>query len=768
MKKSFLLGIVACVQAFAAVLSPSGKEYTEIVVDAKAPAFVKFAAGDLARCIEKTSGTKLAVVNEHSGRKPAIFVGKSRYTDELGVTADGVASEGFRIVSKADYLAIVGRDYSGEPVMISWRHPWRATEVWSSDLGFGLFGEQGTMNGVYSFLKSRVGMRWYMPGEDGEVAQPVDTLRIPEFSMTDAPVFPQRYIYYSLAGVHSDDLVFMRRNGQGGLAPFFSMHNFDLMLKYKDTHPEYFALIDGQRDFDNLCCIGGGGHLCLTNPEVVKVFAKEVCDYFDKNPLCNSFPVFPMDGLVRLCSCPNCQAEIDNDAPDDGKFSNHIWGFVAKVATEVEKTHPGKIIACAAYEKYRNPPSKIPHLPKNVAIDLVYSRDYSLVPAQNEMIHRQFEGWKERTSNIYTWVHYLLNNGAWQGLPVGTPRLVHDEVKYLHDIKVWKGEMIEAEGKDIYALNNPGMANWKIYLTMLSHWNPDYDVTAVMDEYYRLFYGPAAAQMKTFWESAFKGLEEAGRKTKNKVLLPDEVYTLGLLTTMNEAINAAKKAVPKDSVYARRVDMVDKEFQYGRGSLVGFIQDGKREMDVPKISSEKELDGLEKKRFVARDGAPYVPNTWVVTARDDNDFIMRFYCYDDDMKSLKTAKREHDAGEIWGDELLEIFLCINPNDDAFALQFAVNPSGTIWDARYGIGLHSSAWNSETARATGSIEEHRWVLTMRVSLKELGYDKFKPGDRIKAEFYRARQVGKTMEYSNWSPVFQPSNYYPSRFGTLIWK
>ena len=237
---------------------------------------------------------------------------------------------------------------------------------------------------------------------------------------------------------------------------------------------------------------------------------------------------------------------------------------------------------------------------------------------------------------------------------------------------------------------------------------------------------------------------------------------------MNEAIVAAKKAAPKDSVYARRVEMVDAEFQYGRSSLVGFIQDGKREMEVPKISSEKELDGLEKKRFVARDGAPYVPNTWVVAARDDNDFIIRFYCYDDDMKSLKTAKREHDSGDIWGDELLEIFLCINPDDDAFALQFAVNPSGSIWDARYGIGLHSAGWNSETARATGSIEEHRWVLTMRVSLKELGYDKFKAGDRIKAEFYRGRHVGDKLEYSNWSPVFQPSNYYPSRFGTLIWE
>lgn len=768
-KKALIAGALLCLQAMGAVLAPNGKEYTEIVVDAAAPKFVQFAATDLAKYLKLTAGTSLPVVNQPSSKNPVIYVGRSKATDELGITVENVPSEGFRIVSKPDYLAIVGRDYNGEPVLIPWRHPWRASEIWRNDIGFGLFGEQGTMNGVYSFLKEYAGVRWYMPGDDGEVIQKTDNLKLSEFSKVDGPTFPQRYIYFALAGEKSvDNMLYMRRSGQGGLAPYLSMHNFDIMAKYKDDHPEYFALADGKRDFDGLCCIGGGCHLCLTNPGTVKAFAHELCEYFKDNPNNNSASVFPMDGLVRVCACPNCQAEVDNDAPSDGKFSNHIWGFVAKVADEVAKTYPDKIIACAAYESYRNPPSRIAKLPKNVGVDLVYVRDNSMIPEVNDKIHSQLEQWKERTDNIYTWVHYLKNNNAWKGLPSGYPKLFFDELQYLKKLGVWRGEMIEAEGKDIYALNNPGMSHWKLYLTMKSHWNPDYDLDAEMEEYYNLFYGPAAALMKEFWETSFDSQEKAAKACKSGNLTPDDAYPVAVLSKMNQAITAALAAVPEDSVYARRIDMVNKEFQYGRSSLVGFIQDGKKEMDVFSISDEKELDKLDKKRFVARDGSPYVPNTWVTTAHDDKDFIMRFYCYDDNMKDLKTGKYERDSDKIWGDELLELFICIDPKDDAYAMQFAVNPSGSVWDARYGVGLFSKEWNCESIRVSGTQDDKRWILTVRISLEELGFQNLKRGDRVKAEFYRARQVGKEMEYSNWSPVFQDSNWYPSRFGFLNWK
>ena len=375
-------------------------------------------------------------------------------------------------------------------------------------------------------------------------------------------------------------------------------------------------------------------------------------------------------------------------------------------------------------------------------------------------------GWAKKTNRLYTWVHYLQNNADWHGLPTGYPQLFYDEFQELKSMKVWQGEMIEAEGKDIYALNNPGMSHWKLYLTMMSQWNPDYDLKAVMDEYYRLFYGPAEAQMRQFWETAFTQFKNAGdAATRN--LIPEDVYTLDILEKMNEAIIAAKEAAPEGSVYARRIEMIDSEFQEGRHSLVGFLQEGKCEMEVPAIGDIAELDTLPMKRFVGYFGTPYTPMTWVVAAHDDKDLILRFYCYDEDMPGLKMDAKTPD--EVWNDDLIEFFLGTDPSNDAYAVQFAISPNRMVWDARYAIGLFSPSWNSQSIRVETEMADNRWAMTVRLSLEELGYQNFKPGDQIKANFYRGQPSDDVVpDYSCWSPVFVKKNFYPSRFGVLIWK
>ncbi|MBQ7680326.1 MAG: hypothetical protein IJT34_10820, partial [Butyrivibrio sp.] len=51
------------------------------------------------------------------------------------------------------------------------------------------------------------------------------------------------------------------------------------------------------------------------------------------------------------------------------------------------------------------------------------------------------------------------------------------------------------------------------YVHMHLLWDPDLDLNALLDEYYRLFYGPASKQMRAFWDSAkaafMKGWEKS-------------------------------------------------------------------------------------------------------------------------------------------------------------------------------------------------------------------------------------------------------------------
>ncbi len=752
---------------FAATLAPGNKPYKAIVIDAAAPDFVKFAASELSTWLEKTTDGKIPVTTKYTGEKPVIFVGKSKETDRLGITTDQLKREGFKIVSKPDYLAIVGHDDSGSPIWLE-RHPWRITETYNKALKLCLFGDQGTLNGVYAFLQNQAGVRWYWPGTDGAVVQKTATLHILEFEMSDAPVFDYRYIYYSLNGVSKNDMLWMKRLRQGGVFPFYCMHNFKIFQKYKTTHPEYFALVDGKRDFDKLCCLGGGGHLCLTNPEVVKTFAAEICKYFDKHPNQGCFPVCPMDGLARVCGCKECQAEVDNNSPNGGKFSNHIWGFVNKVAKEVEKTYPDKIIACIAYEQYRLPPSRIPKLNKNVAVQLVYLRDQNAVTEQRKSIYDALQAWKQRSSNIYTWIHYLENNRAWKGLPVGYPELFYNEFKWLHRFGAWKGEMIQADGKNIYELDNPGMTHWKLYLTAKSHWNPDYDLKKVMNEYYKLFYGPAEKPMKLFWTTAFNAYKKAGNTTTKRTLVPEDVYTADVIETMNKALAEALKSVPPNSEYFRRISVINKEFQYGRKTLIQFYRKGKQDMQVPVIHSLRELNKLPFQRFVTRNGMPYTPNTWFTAARLNRELILRFICFEPDMQKIKRHEKTRDGNGIWTDDFIEFFICYDQSNSEYAMQFCINPSGTVWDKQYAIGISSKTWNSKSVKTSVVRQNNRWILDVRLSLDELRLNKLKSGDTVKVNFYRGRSGKKSPDYSCWSPVCAPRNFTPQRFGNLIWK
>ena len=87
-----------------------------------------------------------------------------------------------------------------------------------------------------------------------------------------------------------------------------------------------------------------------------------------------------------------------------------------------------------------------------------------------------------------------------------------------------------------------GVTHLNLYVTARFLWDAGQDVDALLDEYYTLFYGPAAKQMKAFVDYSEKNWMNL--KTKPEAL--DE--TLALLA-------AARKAAG-DTVYGKRVDLV--------------------------------------------------------------------------------------------------------------------------------------------------------------------------------------------------------------------
>ena len=103
----------------ASFIAKDGKPMAEIIIATNTPRAVKFAAEELQAYIEKISGAKLAITNEAGQDIPVkIYVGKSKYTEELKISDEGLKHGAYKIMSgnppRADkwggWLALIGQD----------------------------------------------------------------------------------------------------------------------------------------------------------------------------------------------------------------------------------------------------------------------------------------------------------------------------------------------------------------------------------------------------------------------------------------------------------------------------------------------------------------------------------------------------------------------------------------------------------------------------------------------------------------------------------
>jgi len=212
-------------------------------------------------------------------------------------------------VSRDNWLAIMGRDYRGK-LISGIRGPWDTYEVYSDKLKISTLGETGTLFGAYRFLEDYCGVRWYMPGDLGTVIPKMETIKVEPIDYQKSPDFEYRYAWFCDFPQSDEDALWYRHAGFGAAYPVQIIHSFFFFLKYKDTHPDYFALIGGKRDFTDRSCIGGGGNLDLSNPAVAKQWVADINEYFDQNPEQFIYPLMPNDGMERICECPQCRRRL--------------------------------------------------------------------------------------------------------------------------------------------------------------------------------------------------------------------------------------------------------------------------------------------------------------------------------------------------------------------------------------------------------------------------------------------------------------------------
>jgi len=711
-------------------LVKDGKPCADIVIAEKPPRMVKLAAEELQAYIEKISGAKLAITNAPGSDVPAhIYVGQSTYTDKLKISDDGLKHGAFKMLSGGNWFALVGHDadfvYPGPQrkdcsledrkrwlpewdalTGETWENPSELTfKQYSSKLGVWDYDERGSLNAVYEFLRS-LGVRWYMPGEIGEIVPKMTSLVLPKVDKTVHPDFALRQLGpYApvLLGNDADAILWRFRLG---LAPgdeitglgcpahgIAFVHGRD---EVKKAHPEYFALFGGKRATD----YGSTGYACLSSPGLFKANLKFIADYFKVYPGDPMINVMPNDAFIYLCQCDLCKGRSTPERGMEGMLSDYVWDYVNRVAKELYKTHPDKKVYCFAYNTYRLPPEKIDKFSPNVVVGICQSRSAFYDPETRLKAEALRLAWLKKlpTGSQLIIYDYYLHDG---GMPVFYPHAISQDLRSLRGISM--GENIE-QSPGMY-----GFTHLNEYVTARLYWDAGQDVDLLLNEYYDKFYGTASKEMKAFFEYS-----ETNWPKMYKDAAP--------IDKALELLASAQKAAG-DTVYGKRIAMIadycrpliplrDK-LAKGRNKDLKFVV-------VPRGRPEVKLDGKlddafwkdlpEYQLYDVKTGqvpANGMKTSFRVTWCDDNAFYFGIRCEEPDIKGLNITARKPDETSVWEGDNIE--LMIETQGHSY-YQIAISPAGAIMDVdRKGF---NTLWTSGIEAAT-YVGDGFWSMELRV-------------------------------------------------------
>ena len=780
-------------------LVKNGKPCADIVIAENPPRAVKLAAIELQSHLEKISGARLAVATAPGTNVPNhIYIGRSPYTDKLDITAEGLKYGAFKMVSGGDYLVLLGHDSDFTPPLFSpaGHHDWaRVMKEWDARTGekWGLpvgpvfksyspavgvwdYDERGSLYAVYEFLRS-LGARWYMPGDLGEVLPKCKSIALPVLDKTVKPDFPYRNLgNYSPPwyGGTRDAIMYRLRIGLDPIMDIPGPHGLNDVNgreEVKKAHPEFYC--DKKTPDPNDHYFGS----CFSSPELEAYTVKFARKVFEIYPERQFISIWPNDGF-RMCHCDLCKGKEAPERGPRGIASDYVWGFVDRVARELYKTHPDKKVICGAYGAYTLPPTNIAKFSPNVMVGIVDSRVRFNDPNVYTQAMSTRSGYLEKITpgNLHTYNHYLYSTYGQGGLPIYFPHFIAADLRALKGHS--QGEFIElSQGRGAGDMAAPEFNHLNVYVTARYYWDAGQDVDKMLDEYYRLYYGPAAKKMKAFVEYS----ETNWPSMQTKLEPIDRALSL-----LEEARRAAG-----DTVYGKRIDLVKNYVRPLDDIRLRLSMDRK---DVPRArhiwpATDKEItiDGrLDEKNW---NEGPRAWNTYAYGMSETETGRRAFcgtswriiwggqavyfgiHCNERDMKAMNIATTNNDDAAIFKGDYVQLLLETQGHS---YYQIAVNPAGAVYDADLKGGTNL-AWSSSAKVAVYKGDDF-WSVEMRVPVGDAIEGGVDPAKCVEGRCPNTiypwfinvcrQRVGKSeIERSAWSPTGESSFLVPLKFGEL---
>ncbi|MFW6107406.1 MAG: DUF4838 domain-containing protein [bacterium] len=812
-RMALLLGLVCARASGGAFLVREGRPLAEIVIAEKPPRTTRLAATELQSYIQKISGATLPITTEPSGRLPVrVFVGRSPHTDRRTVSADGLKHGAYRIVSGDDWLVLIGDDADFTPIE-PWprsHSDWRSGRVhaewdritgakWGNPMSqlrkhytgrawdFGKppaergdqgdaihvwgFDERGSFNAVCGFLRS-LGVRWYLPGELGEVVPSMDTIPLPRIDETVRPDFAVRRVNFRF-GVHGrETAMWAMRLGirdPYGLQVAHGMHTMTHRAEILEAHPQWFALYGGKRQNQPG---QRHNHLCYSNDELLRETVRYVRALFDHYQF-RVVSVMPPDGYVAICQCPLCEGQDTPERGHRGRLSDYVWGFVNRVAKEVRKTHPDRMVSNCAYGVYTLPPLKVDKLEPNVLVCIVGGRRPTRSrPEQREEIRQLRESWIAKTDNpILVFENYPFTGRGWY-LPAYVPHVLGESINATKGISL--GEDIWLSVRQDFHKVGIGFNHFLVYFTARMYWGgKERSVDELFREYCRLFYGPAEHQMRAFFEYCEANWQDM-EKDKAKV---DRAF---------ELFSAAQQKADPASVYGRRIaliaDYLDaleskrEQLAKPRGPVpqlrlardaAGIVMDGKLDEEFWRKCPAHAIGRLRELQTGRR---PTFGTTFKAAWGKDGAIYFAIRCDEPAGEKPNVGTTRKDDPALWYGDAVEVLL---ETESHSYYQIAVNPAGAVCDLdRAAPKKDWFGWDAQADVGTHAAEDH-WTVEIRIPVVADSNDPLhqvvgrKPTSSLPWHFnvcrQRIRDHGE--EYSAFSPTGKPHFHEVMKFAHL---
>ncbi len=477
-----------------------GSTHFSIVIPTNSSPLERHAASELQVFLSKIASPELLVVQEevHQGTH-GIFLGNTTRARTAKLETNSLEEDGYQFHRLGNDFLIVGGT------------------------------EKGLLYGIYSLLES-FGFRKYS-ADDSVMLPKTNTFNLPENKIKIPQIKYRTTSYYDARDEAYAAWNKLSSRDSWGLF----VHTFEVLVppeKYGKSHPEYYSLINGERNPVT--------QLCLSNEAMFKTLVDALRKRIENNPKAKYWSVSQNDN-DKYCQCGPCTAL--NKKYGNLPSGSMVW-FVNKVAREF----PDKIISTLAYWYTRKAPSNIiAESNVNIMLCNIESTREKAVFDTDPAFTRDLQDWGKMSEDILIWDYNI--QFANPVSPFPNLHTIGPNIKFYIQNKVG-ALFMQATG------NKGEFGHLRAYLISKLMWDPEADPEAIIDDFLMGYYGPAAPFVRQYIDQMRQALLQDNfklnifgdpRDAVENYLAPEK------MSLYHTLFDEAEQTVQKEPIFLKRI-----------------------------------------------------------------------------------------------------------------------------------------------------------------------------------------------------------------------